>query len=99
MKGDEAAGAEGATGSTSPRASCLHLYFTALSISSGASAAQLADRETPGERERESERVTVAMAPLPSEVFARINCVCFGPERNAGLVPSPYFSGYFYRTL
>lgn len=53
------------------------------------------------EREREGGllQVAVAMASLPLEVFARINCVCFGPERNTGLVPSPYFSGYFYRTL
>lgn len=36
---------------------------------------------------------------LSLEVFAHTNCVCFGPERNTAVVPSPYFSGYFYRTL
>lgn len=63
-------------------------------------AAQSAGRETQREREREGFlQVAVAMAPLSLEVFAHINCVCFGPERNAGLGPSPYFPGYFYRTL
>lgn len=57
-------------------------------------------RQAEAEGEREGLlQVTVVTASLSLVVFAHTNCVCFGPERNAAAPPSPYFSGYFCRTL
>lgn len=91
--------AERGRGRNSLLASCVHLYFTALSISSSVAAA----RHTQIKRERDGEWESFApghcggvMASLSLKVFAHIKSVCFGPKQNTRFVASTYFSGYFY---
>lgn len=86
-------------GRNSLLASCVHLYFTALSISTSMAAERLREIKREMVRERFAPgHCGLVMASLSLlKVFANIKSVCFGLKQGTSswFFTSTYFSGYF----